>query len=366
MAAASLLSGALAIAASAQAQPAPSSGPTLSWVRLPGAEPCIAQAELAARIEARLGRAVFVRPSDAIVLVEGRVAPLAAGGFEAVIALSDRDGHGFGERAVSLPSADCRQLDDVVALVIAVTLRGGPSGLPLPPSIARELEALFGDEPSVLDPSSLPPAAEPPATQAPARDQQERGAARPQRATAGPALAFGLDAGMTVVTGLQPSGSLAPAARLQISLRDLGTAALAGGIVLPQQMSVDDRTGGSDGKIELRAWYAALALCTSAARAFETTLELCGRFAYGRLHAEAKGFVVENHAQTQSWAELGPELVLQAPLIAPLRARIGVSLPIRVARPELVYQPHEGKPQTAFRVTGVGLAGELALGVTLP
>src|SRR5262249_15622690 len=157
------------------AQSAPSSGPSLSWVRLPGAEACIAQAELAAKIEARVGRPVFVRPADAIVLVEGRVAASAGGGFDAVIALSDRDGHGFGERALHLPDADCRKLDDVAALVITVILRGGPSGLPLPDAIAHELEALFGDEPSELDPATLPPTAEPSpqAKSADQRDQQE-------------------------------------------------------------------------------------------------------------------------------------------------------------------------------------------------
>jgi hypothetical protein len=357
---------ALLLATSAHAQAAPSSGPSLSWVRLPGAEACIAQAELAARIEARVGRPVFVRPADAIVLVEGRVAPSASGGFDAVIALSDRDGHGFGERALHLAETDCRKLDDIVALVITVTLRGGPSGLPLPDAIAHELEALFGEEPSMLDPAALPPTAEPspPAKPAGELDRQERAPARQARSP-GPALGYGLDAGMAVITGLQPSGTLAPSARVHVSLRGRGALALSAGLGLPQQMAIDDPTSGSGGTIELRAFFVALAVCTTAAQAFETALELCGHFGYGWLHAQAHGFV-HDRASTQTWTEIGPELALQAPLVAPLRARIGVSLPIRLARPELTYQQHAGRYERAFQVAGIGVAGELALGVSLP
>lgn len=332
-------------------------------MRLPGAEACIAQAELAAKIEARAGRPLFVRPADAIVLIEGRVAPSASGGFDSVIALSDRDGHGFGERALHLPDADCRKLDDVVGLVITVILRGGPSGLPLPDAIAHELEALFGDEPSELDPATLPEAAEPSPQAEPKgqRDQPERSAARREEPP-GPALGYGLDAGMAAITGLQPSGTLAPSARVHVSLRDRGALALSAGLGLPQQMGVDDPAGGT---LELRAFFVALAVCTTAAHASETALELCGRFGYGWLHAQTRDFV-HNGASTQVWTEVGPELALQAPLVAPLRARISVSLPIRLARPQLVYERHDGNPERAFQVAGIGVAGELALGVSLP
>ena len=49
-------------------------------MRLPGADACVGPVELADRVERRLGRTVFVRANDAIVVIEGRIG-VAKGGF---------------------------------------------------------------------------------------------------------------------------------------------------------------------------------------------------------------------------------------------------------------------------------------------
>ena len=61
-------------ATSAPVLPATSTKRTssLSWVRLPGAESCLAASELSTRVEAKLGRAVFVSPSVADLAIEAR------------------------------------------------------------------------------------------------------------------------------------------------------------------------------------------------------------------------------------------------------------------------------------------------------
>src|SRR5262245_9058418 len=46
---------------------------SLGWVRLAGAEQCIATQQLAQRVEQRVGRAVFVSASQADLAIEGRV-----------------------------------------------------------------------------------------------------------------------------------------------------------------------------------------------------------------------------------------------------------------------------------------------------
>jgi hypothetical protein len=348
----------------ARAEPAPSAGPSFSWVRLPGAESCIAQADLAARIEARMRRAVFVRPADALVLVEGRIGPATGGGFEAVIAVSDPAGQLFGERVLPLASGDCRALDDMVALVIAVTLRGSASGVPLPKEISAQLEALFGDEPSTLDPNTLPPPAPEPSRAAPA-DQPGRAPAHNEKAADAPALAFGLDVGMAMVTGLQPKGTLAPAAELRLAWHDLVVATAGGGMGLEQEQTVDD--GAIDGTIEQGLWYLALSGCIVALRpSFGGGLELCARFALGELQAQASDFAVENLALDQVWTELGPELNVRAPLVWPLYVRVGLGLPVRLSQPELIYRRSNDQLTSAFEVAPVGFLGELALGVSLP
>jgi hypothetical protein len=68
------------VAEHSAAQVPPRRGPSLNWVRLAGADGCIAPVELANRVEQRLGRTVFVRANDAIVVLEGRIGPAPEGG----------------------------------------------------------------------------------------------------------------------------------------------------------------------------------------------------------------------------------------------------------------------------------------------
>jgi hypothetical protein len=349
----------------ARAEPAPSAGPSFSWVRLPGAESCIAQADLAARIEARMRRAVFVRPADALLLVEGRIGPVTDGGFEAVIAVGDPAGQLFGERVLPLASSDCRALDDMVALVIAVTLRGSATGIPLPKEISAQLEALFGDEPTTLDPSTLPER-EPQPPNPETIDQPVRVPVQNAGPSATPTWTFGLDAGMAVATGLQPDGTLAPAARLRVAWRDLVVVTAGAGLGLTQQESLTDPSNDEGATLELRVWYATLSACAVAARPFGGALELCARVALGQLRGKATGFERDYEAVAQLWSELGPEVNVRAPLTGPLYARVGVGLPVRLSRPAFSYRSSEGQPVPAFAVARVGFMGELAFGVSLP
>ena len=357
-----------ACSAAASAQAPPSAGPSFSWVRLPGAEGCVAQAELAANVEARIGRPVFVRPASALVLIEGRIAPGTNGGFEAVIAISDRDGRLYGERPLALAGTDCRALDDVVALVIAVTLRGSAQGIPLPPEISAQLEALFGDEPSTLDPSTLPKGPDPVSAPAePARDQPVPVPAQTEESRAPSVLRFGLDASIAVASGLQPSGTLAPGARLFASYRDVATLALSGASAIAQEHDVEDTSSRPPmrGTLELRLWYVALAACAQPGAVLGGTLELCARFGLGELDAQASDFE-KNDRSTQRCSELGPELDWRAPLTGPLYARLGLGIPIRLSRPKFSYRQTNGTLDTAFQTDRVGVYGELAFGISLP
>ena len=104
---------------------------SLSWSRLPGAESCIGAGELARRVEERLGRPALVSPSQADRSVEGRVSPREGGGWQANLALAERDGSIISERALETREPDCRALDSAVVLVIALLI--DPEGTPAPP-----------------------------------------------------------------------------------------------------------------------------------------------------------------------------------------------------------------------------------------
>jgi hypothetical protein len=103
----------------------------LSWSRLPGAESCVGAAELARRVEERLGRAALVAPSQADRSVEGRVSRRRGGGWQAALVLADASGAIQSERALETRERDCRALDEALVLVIALLI--DPDGAPPPP-----------------------------------------------------------------------------------------------------------------------------------------------------------------------------------------------------------------------------------------
>jgi hypothetical protein len=171
---------------------------------------------------------------------------------------------------------------------------------------------------------------------------------------------------MAVATGLQPDGTLAPAARLRVAWRDLAVVTAGVGLGLTQQQSVTDAVSDDDGTVELRLWFAALSACAVAARPFGGGLELCARVALGELRATASDFEDNHGPVTQLWTELGPEVNVRAPLTGPLYARVGLGLPIRLSPPAFAYRTTGNRLITAFAVARVGFMGELAFGVSLP
>lgn len=134
--------------ATAHAEPASSA---LSWVRLPGAEPCISTTELGARIERHLGRAVLVSPSVADISIEGRIAPSGRGAatrYKATVGGARKDGTAIGSRELTSSTADCRSLDDDLVLVVALMIdpnafeppRAEPTPMAPPgPVVTREI-----------------------------------------------------------------------------------------------------------------------------------------------------------------------------------------------------------------------------------
>src|SRR5580692_3933573 len=117
------LAAALAAPGTARAaDPGPRSS-SLSWVRLAGAEACVGLRDVARAVEKRLGRPVFVAPTRADVAVEGRIERARpSGGWRAVITVSDERGAVRGTRELRTDAADCRALDDSIALALALMI----------------------------------------------------------------------------------------------------------------------------------------------------------------------------------------------------------------------------------------------------
>jgi hypothetical protein len=333
------------------AQPHATRGPALNWVRMQGADDCIAAVELADRVEARLGRRVFTRVNDAVLVIEGRVGPAADGGFSAVLRVSDPDGTLYGVRELNSPNPDCRALDEVVALIIAITIRpDGSTGITLPAAVAAELDALLAGEPNTLDPAAFPP---PAATMSPPPPAAEHES--PQ-----PAAAWFTAAELTIgiTTGLQPS--LAAYASLRASLRHaaLGVVSVSGLLSIPQQQIGLD----GEGALQHRFYGFGLGLCMPTFPLGSSAIGLCAEGRVGSLRVAPRGFATQQKS-SGLWAEVAPRALLRVHLLGPAYAVLALALPIRLRVPEFRYTERSGEARVALAPARLGLEGELGIGL---
>lgn len=94
---------------------------TLSWVRLPGAESCIAAPALAEAIEERLGHPVFAPASSATLSVEGWVEPAPRPmKWRGVVTVASAEGEVLGTREILSAAPGCDDLVPRLALAIAL------------------------------------------------------------------------------------------------------------------------------------------------------------------------------------------------------------------------------------------------------
>lgn len=343
-------------------------GPSLNWVRLPGAESCVAPVELTELVEHRLGRPVFVRARDAIVVIEGRVEPALPVGFSVILQVSDPDGTLYGSRELTLADADCRKLDEVVSLIIAVTIRhGGETGLALPDSVARELDRLFENDSSELDPSSLPEG----------RGGAVADRAEVQPAAAGPGIKIGssssayaarsdtewlLSTGVAFVSGLQPAFTFGPILAGRVVLAAIGGVGLTLSAGLPRDQVL---SGGEAGTLSYQILSARLAVCAPSWWVGSSELAGCAAAGLGNVHVRSRSFLARNDSRDELWADVGPQLLGRARLFGFAFAQASLAAPIRLRAPEFAYTSASGRTQSAFSTARLGLQVEIAVGVRL-
>lgn len=126
---------------------------SLSWVRLPGAEACISGKELSRAVEARLHHPALGAPSETDVAIEGYIGPGAEAGFHAIVTLTDAHGVVVGKRELDGGTAECRDIDEALALAIA---------LMIDPDAAFAASAKPAAHPPAPKPAKPPPGKPPP------------------------------------------------------------------------------------------------------------------------------------------------------------------------------------------------------------
>jgi hypothetical protein len=352
------------------AQAAEPQPPGLNWVRLSGAQSCISAAELAQRVEARVGRVLFAATSEAGVFVDGHVRPgPGQQGWEVTLELSEPHGKVLGRREIQFASGDCSVIDEAVALVIAVTLYPNTglldAGIPLDPSTAASLRALFGREPVDPDPASLPLAAATPSP-ADASEQRDRPAnALDPRADAAPARhaapatrsatwSYGLDAAASGGFGHLPG--LTPGVAAHVTITPPSAWTIEAGLVFFPART--ERHARASGRVRFELLAASLALCPWQP-AWLRELAVCAGAEVGRLQVASRGFVGGDMTANDAVASVMGTARLHLRIGGALHLRAALVVAVPLAQHRYTVETDDGSPATLFRIPQLTARAEL-------
>jgi hypothetical protein len=308
---------------------------SLAWVRLEGAESCIAAPALAQSVEARLGRKVFVSASDADITVEGTIGRAPKAGFRAQLRVTAKDGTILGSRDVETRAASCDAIDEKLSLIVSVLIdpdasmapEETPPPAPAPPQavIERERIVVVHDEPHA------PP----------------------------PPWRFELSVGVMGTVGLQPDIGLAFAPSVLLTPPRFWGIRAGGGIAATTST---DAKGGASADASLA--HGTLALCPLATRGGRVEALACAGALVGALRARGIGF---DTTTTTSSLVAGPFAMGRASLkiVGPLVTSLGLNLVVPIAHAEIGYLTASGE-NALFRTSAIGAMAELGIGVQLP
>ncbi len=348
-------------AAPAQAQDA-AAAPALNWVRVGGAESCMAARELADRIETRVGRVLFVPATEALLSVDGYVTEPEPGRFVAVIEVTRPDGQVIGRRKLEARGESCRVLDEAISLVIEVTLYPdsqlvGP-GIPLDRHTQEALHALFGAESADPDLKQLPVpevrgAPEP--ALAPATAAPPRVSAPPES----PQWRVAIDAGAASSLGSLPGVGFGGGAHLSVTPPDMWPIVLGGHLWSTARADV----GGSaqaDARFELAHVY--LGACPGVL-SWAADARICGALELGSLRVTPRGFEISAGAQQHLAVHALVGGLLRPAVSGVFHLRLGLWLGLPLIQRRFRFQALDGSSQDLFQTPQAGLRGEIGAGV---
>jgi hypothetical protein len=341
--------------------------PGLNWVRLAGAEQCVSAAQLAAKVEARVGRVLFVTPYEAEVFVDGFVRKAASQGWDVTLDVSDPDGRVLGKRDMHFDGEDCAVIDDGVALVIAVTLYPNTGltegGVPLDAGVAGRLDSLFGGEPTDPDPATLPAAA---GAQSGAGAAAAKSSPSPVAASASsaapssraPRWSVAVDAAPTVGFGQLPGLSLGLAAHVQVTPPEMWPIELGAATFLQRSVQAH---GGVAGEASFKLALASVTVCPWQP-AWLPALAVCAGAELGQLRVEPSGFSESQPTSSDFVANLLGAAVLRARIVGGLYLRTALLLALPLVQRGYGYQTPAATSEQLYRMPQVAGRAEIGLG----
>ena len=311
---------------------------SLAWVRLEGAESCIAGSALATRVEERLGRKVFVSAADADISVEGSVGRATKSGFVATLRVTSRDGTILGSREVETRAERCNAIDEKLSLVISVLIdpdsdgeRPAPASTPQPPVVSPP--RLIERERVVIvrEAAPLPP--------------------EPWR--------FDVTLAAMGTLGLQPDIGLAFAPTVVLHPPRFWSLLIGGGIAASSTILAE-----RGARVEATLAHGTVALCPLRVGTGRVEATACAGALVGALRSRGIGF---DTTTSKTSVVAGPLAAARTLLLVarPIFLSLGVGLVVPLAHAEVGYRTDAGA-STLYRTSSVAAFGELGIGGRFP
>lgn len=319
---------------------------SLSWIRLAGADTCIATQPLARAVEERLHRPVFVSAARADLSVEGRIEK-RRGGWHAVVTVRDDRGTTLGTRELDRTDGSCDELTEPLVLAIALMIDPEAAMRPreaTPPASVPVETPKPNEEPKPAAPPPPPPKEEsPPPPPSPAP--------RPWR--------FDGEADGTIQQGLAPEPALGAGVEailyppgLPIGLRGYTT------LFLPTSITKDGARASFD------MLYAGGALCPTLEGRVRVMGCLGGQLGLLRPRAETTGRGIGEDLQPILNAMA--EARLHAAVVGPFGIAMGVGGGIPIVRPEVDFRRTSGATDVLHKSNAFVISADLGVGVFFP
>ncbi|MCA9596818.1 MAG: hypothetical protein KC776_26060 [Myxococcales bacterium] len=310
---------------------------SLSWVRLPGAESCIATQALARSVEQRLGRKVFVSAAEADVSVEGYLSH-DDGTWRAVLTIRDGDGKVLGTRTLESQEGECSALDDGVVFVVSVLIDPETTSAPAEPETRKP-----------------PPAPAP----------KPRVIVRRERVVVSkpaPREPWHVELGVaaTGALGLLPQPAAGVGFSALLDPPRFWDIQISGAYWL----SVTE-TAERGAKAKLSLYQGSVALCPISSKSRTLAYRACAGVVGGALHSQGQGFDSDLGDDAPSlYAALPNRLTVR--LVGPLALTAEITPMAPLVRTKVTYREPLGSERTLFAPPVLAVAGAVGLAVLLP
>lgn len=314
---------------------------SLHYTRAEGAQLCIDSIRLARKVEAYTGP-VLVSASNADAAVEVHIEARSPAGFRARIQLAWEGERPHGERVLEEDTADCRNMDDALAFVIATTVD--------PDLVLERVGVLFDPEATPQTEQLLSELAQAPKPET----KVQTSSAKVEPATVAPApftrsSAIGL--GVALADGL-PAIALGPALHGRLRPWRWLEFSLSMRMLFPVQSRSIDR-----GTLRTRSFAFSLLACPRLQLASHVALVGCLGPDIALLHAQAGGLDSNESGSLPSiGALLRPELLLK---LSELWS-IDVAAFVRISAPQKLFYDVDGTPQRIFASPHAAAGAELS------